>query len=58
MAIILNIETSGPDCSVALTADGSVLKQLTDRGRNHAEVLSGFIKNCLDLMSSNSTPLP
>ena len=57
MAIILNIETSGPDCSVALTADGSVLKQLTDRGRNHAEVLSGFIKNCLDHLSSHELKL-
>jgi len=49
MAVILNIETSTRVCSTALTADGMVMRQFhDDRGQNHATLLSGFIKGCLD----------
>ncbi len=49
MAVILNIETSGATCSAALTAEGIVLAHREDfNGRNHAALLSGFIKHCLD----------
>lgn len=49
MAIILNIETSGSVCSAALTAEGTVIAHREDfNGRNHATMLSGFIKHCLD----------
>ena len=49
MALILNIETSGSVCSVALTADGCVLSHYEDfTGMRHAEVLSGFISRCMD----------
>lgn len=49
MATILNIETSTDVCSVALTHEGGVLTQrYDDGGRNHARLVSGFIKECLD----------
>lgn len=49
MAVILNIETSGRVCSVALTAEGMVLCHFEEyAGQNHAAVLSDFIKRCLD----------
>ncbi len=49
MAVILNIETSGSVCSTALTAEGTVIAHREDfEGRNHAVLLSGFIKHCLD----------
>lgn len=49
MAVILNIETSARCCSAALTAEGMILAHREDfEGRNHAALLSGFIKYCLD----------
>ena len=49
MATILNIETSGSPCSAALTSEGMILAHREDfEGRNHATLLSGFIKDCLD----------
>lgn len=49
MATILNIETSGSTCSTALTAEGMIVAHQEDfSGRNHATMLSGFIKHCLD----------
>lgn len=49
MATILNIETSTDICSAALTDDGAVLCHREDfGGRNHAALLSLFIKDCLD----------
>ncbi|MBQ4291798.1 MAG: tRNA (adenosine(37)-N6)-threonylcarbamoyltransferase complex dimerization subunit type 1 TsaB [Muribaculaceae bacterium] len=58
MAVILNIDTSTTVCSVALTADGLVLFHLEDtRGRNHAALLSGFVKQCLDYLAGKELRL-
>ena len=49
MPTILNIETSTEVCSVALTAEGAVICHYEEfQGRNHATLLSDFIKGCLD----------
>ncbi len=49
MPTILNIETSTEVCSVALTSEGAVLEHFEEfEGRNHATLLSGFVKGCLD----------
>ena len=49
MATILNIETSTRVCSVALTSDGYILTHREDfEGPNHATLISGFIKDCMD----------
>lgn len=49
MAVILNIETSSTPCSVALTAEGMILAHREElSSRNHATLLSDFIKHCLD----------
>ena len=49
MPTILNIETSTEVCSVALTSEGAVLCHFEEfEARNHATLLSGFIKGCLD----------
>lgn len=58
MAVILNIDTSTDVCSVALTFDGMVLKHIEDfQGRNHAALLSGFIKDCLDHLKGKGIKL-
>ena len=58
MATILNIDTSTTVCSVALTADGMVIHHLEDfAGMNHATLLSGFIKDCLDVAASRELKL-
>lgn len=49
MAIILNIETSGKICSVAVSVDGAVEYQLEDlEGMNHARRLAPFVEKCLN----------
>lgn len=49
MAVILNIETSTNVCSAALTSDGMILCHRENfDGHNHATLLSGFTKDCLD----------
>lgn len=58
MAVILNIETSTNVCSVALTAEGMVLAHQEEmEGRNHAALLSGFIKYCLDFAAEKELKL-
>ena len=58
MATILNIETSTSVCSVALTSEGAILQHAEDfQGRNHAVVLSGFIKEALDHLRRHEVAL-
>ena len=58
MATILNIETSTDVCSVALTTDMAVACHFEEfKGQNHAAVLSGFIKQCLDQAKLEDKPL-
>lgn len=58
MAVILNIETSNTACSVALTAEGMVLHHLENMdGRNHASLLSDFIKAMLDFAAEKEIKL-
>ena len=48
MAVILNIETATPLCSVALSVNGSVVSQReTSEDRSHASKLTVFIKEVL-----------
>ncbi|MDE6048113.1 MAG: tRNA (adenosine(37)-N6)-threonylcarbamoyltransferase complex dimerization subunit type 1 TsaB [Paramuribaculum sp.] len=52
MAVILNIDTSTDVCSTALSAEGDILIHREDfTGRNHAALLSDFVKDCLDRAS-------
>lgn len=49
MATIINIETSGKICSVALTRDGVVEFSLDDsEGMRHAEKLAPFVERCME----------
>ncbi|MBI9033794.1 MAG: tRNA (adenosine(37)-N6)-threonylcarbamoyltransferase complex dimerization subunit type 1 TsaB [Bacteroidales bacterium] len=49
MALILSIETSTPNCSVALALDGRILAVKEINSRNsHAEVLTAFIQDVLE----------
>ncbi len=58
MAVILNIETSTEVCSAALTAEGMALFHREDfEGRNHAALLSGFVKGCLDHLRDHEMKL-
>lgn len=58
MAVILNIDTTTSVCSTALTAEGQILCHAEDfRGRNHAALLSGFIKRCLDFAAERELRL-
>ena len=58
MAIILNIDTTTSVCSAALTAEGMILCHAEDfEGRNHAALLSGFIKKCLDFAADKELKL-
>ncbi|MCH5221675.1 MAG: tRNA (adenosine(37)-N6)-threonylcarbamoyltransferase complex dimerization subunit type 1 TsaB [Muribaculaceae bacterium] len=55
MAVILNIETSGATCSAALTAEGMVVTHREEfNSRNHASMLSAFIKDCLDYAADHN----
>lgn len=52
MAVILNIDTSTTVCSTALTAEGMILKHFENfKGRNHAALLSGYIKHALTTLA-------
>lgn len=50
MSTILNIDTSTTVCSVALSTEGMIIHHCEDfNGMNHATLLSGFIKECLEV---------
>lgn len=58
MAVILNIETSTNVCSVAVTAEGMILTHFENfQGQNHAALLSGYIKACLDFIHEKEMKL-
>ena len=58
MAVILNIDTTTAVCSAALTAEGMILRHAEEfEGRNHAAMLSGFIKKCLDFAAEKELKL-
>ena len=58
MPVILNIETSTTVCSAALTAEGMILTHYEDfEGRNHAALLSGYVKACLDFLNEKELQL-
>lgn len=57
--MILNIETSTKNCSVALAHNGEVLafKEMADQGYSHAEKLHVYIADTLQLADSNFSDL-
>ncbi len=58
MALILNIETSGKYCSVALTKDGVVEFQLEDgEGMAHARRLAPFVDKCMEELARKEEKL-
>lgn len=58
MAVILNIDTSTTACSVSVAFDGMIMRHLEDfEGRNHAALLSGYIKSCLDFLREKEVKL-
>lgn len=58
MATILNIETSGTICSVAISREGVVEFQMEDTsGMKHAERLAPFIDRCLEEVHRREMPL-
>lgn len=58
MATILNIETSGNICSVAVSKDGMIEYQLEDLNpMNHAKRLAPFIEKCFDETVRREMPL-
>lgn len=58
MATILSIDTSTAVCSTALTAEGMVLRHYENfEGRNHATLLSDYIKGCLDYLDDHEMKL-
>lgn len=58
MAKILNIETSGKICSVALTCDGALELQLDDsQGMRHAEVLAPFVERIMSELNRKEQKL-
>lgn len=51
MATIINIETSGKICSVALSVDGNVEHLCEDdSGRNQSVSLAPFVEQCMDVV--------
>lgn len=58
MATILNIDTSGPICSVALARDGEILVGLESSTKmDHSTSLAPFIKKCFDYLEEHKESL-
>ncbi|MBR5898128.1 MAG: tRNA (adenosine(37)-N6)-threonylcarbamoyltransferase complex dimerization subunit type 1 TsaB [Muribaculaceae bacterium] len=58
MAVILHIETSTNVCSAAVSDNGMVLEHFEDyKGQNHAALLSGYLKKCLDYIKEHNQKL-
>lgn len=58
MAAILSIDTSTTACSASLSADGMILTHReTLEPQQHAALISGFIKDCLDHAAAHEMKL-
>lgn len=58
MAVILSIETSTAVCSAAVSAEGMIMAHRENfDGRNHATLLSGYVKHCLDFLRDKELSL-
>lgn len=59
MALILSIETTTTNCSVALAKDGTLigLKEHSDKKYSHSEKLHGFMKEVLEEAGHNFSDL-
>ncbi|MCM1028565.1 MAG: tRNA (adenosine(37)-N6)-threonylcarbamoyltransferase complex dimerization subunit type 1 TsaB [Pseudoflavonifractor sp.] len=58
MAVILSIDTSTTACSASLTAEGMILIHREElKPQQHAALISGFIKECLDYMYAREIKL-
>lgn len=56
MITLLNIETSGETCSVAVSRDGYVeFEKIEREGMNHARVLAPFVEECVDWLNRHDT---
>lgn len=56
MITLLNIETSGETCSVAVSQDGYVeFEKIEREGMNHARVLAPFVEECVDWLNRHDT---
>ncbi|MCR5820102.1 MAG: tRNA (adenosine(37)-N6)-threonylcarbamoyltransferase complex dimerization subunit type 1 TsaB [Bacteroidaceae bacterium] len=58
MSCILHIETSTEVCSVAVSQDGGVIFEQTDRqGPNHATLCAVYVEEALSFINSHAIPL-
>lgn len=58
MAVILSIETSTAVCSAAVSAEGMILAHRENyEGRNHATLISDYVKYCLDFLREKELKL-
>lgn len=56
MITLLNIETSGETCSVAVSRDGYVeFEKIEREGMNHARVLAPFVEECVGWLNRQDT---
>lgn len=56
MITLLNIETSGEACSVAVSRDGYVeFEKIEREGMNHARLLAPFVEECMDWLRRHDT---
>lgn len=56
MITLLNIETSGETCSVAVSQDGYVeFEKIEREGMNHARVLAPFVEECVGWLKRHDT---
>lgn len=58
MANILNIDTSGSQCSVALSKDGEIVVGLESSEKmDHSKTLGPFVKQCFDFLKQHEEKL-
>lgn len=58
MAVIINIDTSSPICSVALAIDGEIVLGLeSSQQMDHSASLAPYVKKCLDYLKDKGIKL-